>query len=82
MIKLSARIIILIAGGALLTGQALAGEQATVDVPNLTVKERLQEIERINVTAEKQAEPVTDATIADILQETEALESSSERQDD
>lgn len=66
---------------ALMTLVASAGLHANeaVTAPNLKVKERLQAIEQINVTAEKQAEPISDEQIAEIIAEAEAKETTHPR---
>lgn len=63
-----------------IAGVALANEPANdVQVASLKVKERLQSIERINVTAEKEqlaVEPDS-AAVAALLREAEALDENS-----
>jgi hypothetical protein len=61
---------------ACFTASAFAHHEEPVQVASLQVKERLQSIEQINVTAEKEARDVTPESqaVADILAELEALE--------
>ncbi|MEE8243421.1 MAG: hypothetical protein V3R27_00380 [Pseudomonadales bacterium] len=69
---------LLVLATLLLTGMAYASNDANVvQTESLEVKERLQVIELINVTAEKEqvadVEPVSEK-IADILEEAERVE--------
>ena len=68
-------------GSALLfTASAHADQVDRVAIPSLEVKERLHSIEQINVTAEKEAQPVqpSNAEISDILEEAAAIDESSQ----
>ena len=65
---------------ALFASSAFAHHEEPVQVASLAVKERLQSIEQINVTAEKEqldVEPESQA-VADLLAELEELEEQSE----
>lgn len=67
---------IIFAALCLAGGWAMA-DQAVVKVYSLSVQERLQNLELIDVTAQKQTPPdamALDADLADILREVEALE--------
>jgi hypothetical protein len=52
---------------------ALEGRQA-LNIPSLAVKKRLEAIEQINVTAQKEPEPVNDAELQAILDEAAVFE--------
>ena len=58
------------------TGNAFAGQPKVVQVASLTVKERIQSIEEINVTAKNQAidKPANNTRIERILAEAQRLE--------
>lgn len=61
-------------------GTAAAPALAQVDgaepiaIPNLAVRERLQEMEQINVTSHKEPEAINEAWLLEILDDAEALE--------
>ena len=71
------RLCMALAGGVLLAAGSAMADDAVVRTTNLEVKERLQHIERIDVTAEKpanpDAEPLDEELLA-ILEEAERLE--------
>ena len=77
MNRLIVTLICLAAGAAPALATETQSDQREVVVRSLAVKERLQTIELINVTAEKpaveDAEPI-DALLQEILEEAEALE--------
>ena len=52
----------------------VAQGQPQVTIPSLAVKKRLEAIEQIDVSAQKEPEPVNDAELQTILDEATALE--------
>jgi hypothetical protein len=80
------RLIPALAGAALLAaGAGASADDAVVRTHSLEVKERLQYLERIDVTSEKPANPDAeplDAELLIILEEVEALEAEAQRADD
>ncbi len=70
---------LIVAAGCLIAGMA-AADEAVVKVYSLTVQERLETLELIDVTAEKapaQTDAPMDAELAEILSAVEALEQAS-----
>ncbi|NIP13292.1 MAG: hypothetical protein GWM88_00515 [Pseudomonadales bacterium] len=70
---------LIVAAGCLIAGMA-AADEAVVKVYSLSVQERLETLELIDVTAEKapaQTDAPMDAELAEILSEVEALEQAS-----
>ena len=72
----SLRILLAGVATAALTTFAIADEAATVKVPNLEVKEKLQALAQINVTADKpqQAEAVRSDEVQALLDETARID--------
>ncbi len=70
---------LIVAAGCLIAGMA-AADEAVVKVYSLSVQERLETLELIDVTAEKapaETDAPMDAELAEILSEVEALEQAS-----